>query len=118
MNITPRVKLATQKKSLAHPSRIPLHRALRWVPKEEEMSSVKPPLDIFLTQNAFVRMCAHAGSDLDNEIGGWMAGKFCRDSLHGTPFGRAQGRGLRRDRAVRLDDLRRARRERGGRRWW
>ncbi|MCJ7519583.1 MAG: Mov34/MPN/PAD-1 family protein [Anaerolineaceae bacterium] len=86
MNITPRVKLATQKKFLPHPSRIPLHRALRWVPKDGDLNSVEPPLNVFLTQNAFVRMCAHAGSDLDNEVGGWMAGKYCRDSLYGTPF--------------------------------
>ena len=44
------------------------------------------PLYVFVTQNAYIRMCAHAGSDLDNEVGGWMAGKYCRDSLHGTPF--------------------------------
>jgi proteasome lid subunit RPN8/RPN11 len=80
------VKLSDNNGLKPQRTRIPYHSAIRWEPKDEEMQQVRPPLDIFLTQNAFVRMCAHAGSDLDNEVGGWMAGKFCRDSLHGEPF--------------------------------
>ncbi len=86
MNAYPRVKLSEKTGTMPQHTRIPTHSALRWVPKDEEMKSIPAPLSIFVTQNAFVRMCAHAGSDLDNEVGGWMAGKFCRDSLHGTPF--------------------------------
>lgn len=86
MNNPPRVKLSDNNGLKPQRTRIPYHSAIRWEPKDEEMQQVRPPLDIFLTQNAFVRMCAHAGSDLDNEVGGWMAGKFCRDSLHGEPF--------------------------------
>jgi hypothetical protein len=80
------VKLSDNNGLKPQRTRIPYHSAIRWEPKDEEMQRVRPPLDIFLTQNAFVRMCAHAGSDLDNEVGGWMAGKYCRDSLHGEPF--------------------------------
>jgi len=81
-----RVKLCTEDKNLPHRTRIPLHRAVEWIPADQELNVEKPPLSVFVTQNAYVRMCAHAGSDLDNEVGGWMAGKYCRDSLDGTPF--------------------------------
>ncbi len=86
MNIYPRVKISANSVIQPMVTRIPYHRAVRWHPKDEEMNQQPPPLSIFLTQNAFVRMCAHAGSDLDNEVGGWMAGKYCRDSQDGTPF--------------------------------
>jgi proteasome lid subunit RPN8/RPN11 len=83
---TPSVKLAQQIRFEPHQTREPFHRSVRWIPKDEEMNGNYSPVDVFVTQNAYVRMCAHAGSDLDNEVGGWMAGKYCRDSLHGNPF--------------------------------
>jgi len=36
-------------------------------------------VSVFVSQRAFVRFCAHAGSDLDNEVGGWLVGKWCLD---------------------------------------
>ena len=86
MNITPRVRLSQNDQREPMITRIPYHRAIRWQPKDKEMSQQQSPLPVFLTQPAYVRMCAHAGSDLDNEVGGWMAGRYCRDSLDGTPF--------------------------------
>jgi len=86
VNITPRVKLSTGTNLEPVNTRIPYHRAVLWQPKNGELNQVKPPLSVFVTQSAYVRMCAHAGSDLDNEVGGWMAGKYCRDSLNGMPF--------------------------------
>ena len=86
MKDSPRVRLTENNQVKPVNTRIPYHRAVQWQPKDKEMRQQQPPLTIFLTQNAFVRMCAHAGSDLDNEVGGWMAGKYCRDSLDGTPF--------------------------------
>ncbi len=86
MNNSPRVKLSENTGIKPQRTRVPYHCAIRWEPKDEELQRSRPPLDVFLTQNAYVRICAHAGSDLDNEVGGWMAGKYCRDSLHGDPF--------------------------------
>jgi len=86
MKNTPRVKLSRNSGTTPRSTRAPYHRALRWTPADEEIRQQQPPMTIFLTQSAYVRMCAHAGSDLDNEVGGWMAGKFCRDSLSGEKF--------------------------------
>ncbi len=86
MNNTPRVRLSGHSRVEPVSTRAPYHRAIRWEPKDEEMRQQKPPIGIFLTQSAYVRMCAHGGSDLDNEVGGWMAGKFCQDSLSGEIF--------------------------------
>ena len=60
-------------------SRIPIRQALEWIPKQKFETPLEPLVKVFLTQDAYVRICAHAGSDLENEVGGWMAGKFCRD---------------------------------------
>jgi proteasome lid subunit RPN8/RPN11 len=54
---------------------IPYKFAHRWrSPHEGEIP--RSHLEIFMTQAAFVRACAHAGSDLDNEVGGWLVGKW------------------------------------------
>jgi len=86
MNISPRVRLSKTSQVQSMNTRIPYHRAVGWQPKDEEMNLQQPPLTIFMTQNAYVRVCAHAGTDLDNEVGGWMAGKYCHDSQDGIPF--------------------------------
>jgi proteasome lid subunit RPN8/RPN11 len=65
---------------------MPIHRSQWWVAAGAEEELGEPAVSIFLSQKAYVRICAHAGSDLDNEIGGWMAGKRCTDRVNGKPF--------------------------------
>jgi proteasome lid subunit RPN8/RPN11 len=55
---------------------MPLSRVLRWRSPEEEEEGSEPLVSIFVSQHAFVRFCAHAGSDLDNEVGGWLVGRW------------------------------------------
>jgi proteasome lid subunit RPN8/RPN11 len=38
-----------------------------------------PPVKVFLTQKAYVKINLHAGSDLDNEVGGWLVGNWHTD---------------------------------------
>jgi proteasome lid subunit RPN8/RPN11 len=45
-----------------------------------------PAVSVFITQKAYVRFCAHAGSDLDNEVGGWLLGKWRMDRKSGEQF--------------------------------
>jgi proteasome lid subunit RPN8/RPN11 len=51
-----------------------------------EDGALDPAVTVFVTQKAFVRCCAHAGSDLHNEVGGWLIGKWRADRLTGRNF--------------------------------
>ena len=64
---------------------IPIQQSRRWrSPLEEECAS--PNVTVFLTQQAYTRACAHAGSDIDNEVGGWLVGKWCSDKSTSKEF--------------------------------
>lgn len=58
------------------------------VPAGEELPSARlqPAVSVFMTQRAYVRGCAHAGSDLKNEVGGALAGKRRVDTESGRTF--------------------------------
>jgi proteasome lid subunit RPN8/RPN11 len=58
-------------------ARIPLHRAQRWLAEGE--NGRRPGIQVFVTQTAYKAINNHANSDLDNEVGGWLAGRWCRD---------------------------------------
>lgn len=59
-------------------ARLPLARAQRWLAAGED--GAKPPqLPVFITQSVFETIGKHAASDLDNEVGGWLAGRWCKD---------------------------------------
>jgi len=66
-------------------NRAPFYRAQGWQPLEHD-GNARPAVQIFLTQHAFIRICSHAGSDLQNEVGGWLAGKTYLDNTSGKPF--------------------------------
>lgn len=65
-------------------AKIPTHRAQRWLSESED--GRKPVVQVFVTQAAYQRICAHAASDMDNEVGGWLAGRWCRDAETDTEF--------------------------------
>jgi len=67
-------------------SRIPTRQALEWIPRQKPELLLDPLVKVFITQNAYIRICAHAGSDLENEVGGWMAGKYCTDTVANEQF--------------------------------
>jgi len=64
---------------------IPNNRAMRWRSPGEE-GVPEPVISVFVSQRAFVRCCAHAGSDLNNEVGGWLVGKWRVDKHTGKEF--------------------------------
>ncbi|MEX1071476.1 MAG: Mov34/MPN/PAD-1 family protein [Anaerolineales bacterium] len=65
-------------------AKMPLHRARRWLAEGENGRSAG--IQVFLTQQAYLRINAHAASDLDNEVGGWLAGRWCKDTETGKEF--------------------------------
>lgn len=64
---------------------IPYGCAVRWCSTMEH-SDLDPQVKVFVSPRAFVRFCAHAGSDLDNEVGGWLIGKWCQDKRSDDQF--------------------------------
>ena len=64
---------------------MPSGHAWRWRSMFEE-NDLNPLVSVFVTQRAFVRFCAHAGSDLQNEVGGWLIGKWRADKATGEHF--------------------------------
>ena len=64
---------------------IPSGHAWRWR-SMFEADDLSPVISVFVTQRAFVRFCAHAGSDLQNEVGGWLIGKWRADKATGEHF--------------------------------
>jgi proteasome lid subunit RPN8/RPN11 len=58
-------------------ARIPHHRAHRWLADGENGRAAG--MQVFVTQPVFRAINQHANSDLDNEVGGWLAGRWCRD---------------------------------------
>ncbi|HRN51227.1 MAG TPA: Mov34/MPN/PAD-1 family protein [Anaerolineales bacterium] len=71
-------------KHAPEPARLPLARAQRWLAAGED--SAQPPLPVFLTQDVFKTINVHAASDMDNEVGGWLAGRWCQDTQADTEF--------------------------------
>lgn len=65
-------------------ARLPLSRAQRWLAAGED--SAQPALPVFFTQSVIETIALHAASDMDNEVGGWLAGRWCRDGRAGTEF--------------------------------
>ena len=80
-------------------ARIPVGRARRWRSPLEGISGSESPEDasaggnaahpnvaVFVTQRAYVACCAHAASDMENEVGGWLVGKWRADRRTGEQF--------------------------------
>ena len=64
---------------------LPMGKARRWTsPYEGETDSA--PVSVFLTQNARNQAVLHASSDLENEVGGVLVGKWCADSETARQF--------------------------------
>jgi hypothetical protein len=74
LNLNPKVHLSPGEGRGSKYTRMPLRSSLRWTTEAAENADIKPALKVFVTQLAYVHICAHAGSDLDNEVGGWLAG--------------------------------------------
>ena len=56
------------------PGHMPLRQARRWRSEFELLEPRQPGLEVFLTPRAYTRANAHAQSDLENEVGGWLIG--------------------------------------------
>jgi proteasome lid subunit RPN8/RPN11 len=69
-----RIRLSAPELSTPLQARIPLAHACRWR-SQYENDDLRPGVGVFMTQRAYIRCCAHAATDLNNEVGGGLAGK-------------------------------------------
>lgn len=81
----PTINLLPPDQPQAPRAHIPQARAVRWR-SPSEVNWLEPVVSVFVSQRAFVRFCAHAGSDLSNEVGGWLVGKWRADKVTGRQF--------------------------------
>jgi proteasome lid subunit RPN8/RPN11 len=95
MQSPPRIRLSPPEEVQPQLAHIPTKHAHRWYSPFEigngafysaANSKPAPGVAVFMTPRAYVRCCAHAGSDLDNEVGGALVGKYRADSETGETF--------------------------------
>lgn len=80
-----RIRLSPHEEPIPLLAHIPTAHARCWR-SAFESGELKTGVEVFITQRAYVRCCAHAGSDLNNEVGGALAGKWRADAETGRPF--------------------------------
>jgi proteasome lid subunit RPN8/RPN11 len=66
-------------------ARLPLENTRRWI-SPHECAGNKVPVSVFLTQNAFNQAVAHTSSNLEDEVGGILVGKWCVDPGTGRQY--------------------------------
>ncbi len=81
-----RIRLLPETAQEARGAHMPVARALRWRSPFDGDDSCQPAVSVFVTHAAYVRFCAHAGSDLDNEVGGALVGHWRADHHTGEQF--------------------------------
>jgi len=84
--MTPLIHLYPEEKPEAHHSTIPVKHALAWQTENGHSRDIKPAVSVFVTQKAYLSFCAHAITDLSNEVGGWLLGKQRKDGKSGEMF--------------------------------
>jgi proteasome lid subunit RPN8/RPN11 len=80
------IRLMPREESAEHTSRMPLHHAVHWRPRSALRPASEAAVSVFVTPKAYMRACAHAHSDLENEVGGWLLGRYRLDSERGERF--------------------------------
>ena len=63
---------------------MPLGQALRWVSSSEHQ--IKPRVQVFFAQSAYVKCVEHTESDLSSEVGGLLVGEIRTDSSRGQTY--------------------------------
>ncbi len=88
---SPRIRLSAPEEVEPPHARIPVPYAWRWYsPYELQLDrapvELAPSVAVFMSHKAYLRCCAHGGSDLDREVGGVLVGRWRRDVRTEQPF--------------------------------
>jgi proteasome lid subunit RPN8/RPN11 len=80
-----RIRLLPGEGQWPRPSHSPTAWSRRWLSPWEH-DDEDAAVSVFVTPRAYVRLCAHAGSDLEQEVGGGLVGTWRRDRHDGREF--------------------------------
>jgi proteasome lid subunit RPN8/RPN11 len=80
------IQLLPAEEVLPRSTRIPFSQAINWRPAHNDDSVPEPVVSVFMTRPAFSECCNHAMSDMDNEVGGWLLGKWRTDKETNKQF--------------------------------
>lgn len=80
------IRLLPKDTIVAQPGNIPYKHARYWRSDIEHSNGRRPIISVFITQRAYARINVHAGSDLNNEAGGWLIGNWREDQITGKEY--------------------------------
>ncbi len=80
------IRLLPPEHPMPRGSRIPYPRAIGWHPAQNRMGTGEPAVTVFMTRPSFGECCNHAASDMENEVGGWLLGKWRMDKQSNEQF--------------------------------
>ncbi len=67
-------------------ARLPSAHTLSWMSAVEAQEELEPSVIVFMTQPAILACAFHAASDLANETGGWLLGKWRMDNRQNQQY--------------------------------
>jgi proteasome lid subunit RPN8/RPN11 len=79
-----RIRLSAPEILTPRSARIPFARARRWCSPFEDGGN--PNVSVFMTQRAYLGACSHGGTDLQNEVGGGLVGRWRSDEDTGAEY--------------------------------
>jgi proteasome lid subunit RPN8/RPN11 len=74
----PRIRIMASDMTQPLTTSLPVKRASRWNSSYDE-NGLHPLISVFMTQQAYSRICVHSVSDMKNEVGGILIGQWCQD---------------------------------------
>ena len=80
------IQLLPSEQALPRSTRIPYAQAISWKPARKVEKAPDPVVSVFMTRPSFSECCNHALSDMENEVGGWLLGKWRTDKESNKQF--------------------------------
>lgn len=80
------IRLLPKDAQVALPGIIPYKHARYWRSDVEYSQGRYPAVSVFITQKAYVQINVHAGSDMNDEVGGWLIGNWREDQITGKEY--------------------------------
>ncbi len=77
----PRIRILTSDMTQPITTPLPIKRASRWNSLYDG-NNLQPLVSVFMTQQAYSRICVHSVSDMKNEVGGFFIGQWCLSESH------------------------------------